>query len=132
MESELLNALVGALIIVIPALAAFVGRWLNAKTFQITQTTKNEDVNFYINLASDTAKTVVDSLSQTLVIDLKNKAADGKLSDAEKQEILSNATERVISTLGESGILAIETAFDDAQQWIVDKIEQAIWKSRKI
>lgn len=131
MENEIMNALVGALLIVIPALAAFAVRWLNAKTTQITQSTKNDAAEFYINLASDAVRTVVDSLSQTIVNDLKTKSADGKLTDAEKAEILSNATERVINVMGDASIVAVEAAFGDAEQWVIDKIEQTIWRNRK-
>lgn len=134
MTHELLvNVLLGILAAAIPGILLIIGlitnkinEFISAKTEALKEKTDNDLLRDYIDLTKDNALTIVQSLNQTLVDDLKATSDDGKLTEDEIKKISSDALERLKSTLSESMEHTFSKAFGDVDVFLKDIIEQAV------
>lgn len=102
----------------------------DAKTAQITAGIKNDQVKTALQQGEDAATTAVLELAQTTVDDLKAKAAGGKLTPEQAQQIKNAAISRAMSMLSDAAIQTINTESRNAQAWIEAKIEAAVKKAK--
>lgn len=108
------------------ALAGFLIKWLNAKAEQVKLATKREELHKYIDLLDQTISEIVVSLNGTTVKQLKEAAADGKLTIEEIQGIQKGALDSVYAVLGEEALNMLSMVYDDLDKLIAFKIEKAV------
>jgi len=70
--------------------------------------------------------TAVDSISQTVVSDIKEKSKDGKLTSAEAKQVLSLATTKAETLLSVSTMAYIAENGSAISEYLVDKVEAYI------
>ena len=129
MDNQTITTLVTVFLIpVAGALATFIVKWLNAKAENLKALTNNERVNYYIDILNNTIHDVVVSLNASTVDDLKEAAADGRLTPEEIKVIQSTAIKKVVDILGPTGIQVLGQAFDDLEVMIAAKID--MWVER--
>lgn len=102
----------------------------DAKTAQITAGIKNNQIKTALEQGEDAATTAMLEIAQTTVDDLKAKAADGKLTPEQAQQVKSAAVNRALSMLSDAAIQTISTESGNAQAWIEAKIEAAVRKAK--
>ena len=112
----------GALVSVLTSLVlVWVKKYVKAKTDNIL-------VENALTRISNTTKTVVDSLSQTVAQSLKEAAADGKLTKDEAAELRDKAYASVMTLLPDMIKQQAALGVADLNQLIFAKIEQAVGK----
>src|SRR4051812_43529929 len=72
-------------------------KWLKART-------GNENLAAALTRLTDTVNTVVAEVQQTIVTELRKKAADGQLSAQDIAEVKAAALERIRKYLGPDGV----------------------------
>jgi hypothetical protein len=105
--------------------------WLKAKAVQWKQMNKFDVLDKYIDIAVNTVVDTVKALNQSVVNDLKEKAADGKLTAEEKTEILNNAVQTVIMSLSEEVQTVLSAVYGDLPTWIATQIDKAVSNEKK-
>lgn len=92
----------------------------------IATKTKNEEINAAMTRITETTKTVVDNITQTVVMDYKNATNDGKLSNSQANTLKNKAYNAVVEqvplwvrTVAEGGVHSVRSLIDA-------KIEQAV------
>ncbi len=94
---------------------------------------KQERLKAFALRLTDTARDVVVELEQTIVDDLKAKAADGRLTAEEKLEVLQTAQTRLMDRLGreaERGRALLEVEAPVFVDLLVAKIETQVAELR--
>ena len=95
--------------VLVPAILAWLGlqgsRWLKAKT-------GNEALSGAMVRLADAVNTAVGELQQTIVNGLKERAADGKLSAEDVEQVKRLALAKVVAYLGEHGLEALARQLD--------------------
>lgn len=89
----------------------------------------NKDFDSTLNKAIDVVCSVVDSVSQTYVDDLK---AEGKFDIEHQKEATQKAIEQAKDLLNENSKELIITAYNDLDEWIETQIQAYIKNSKKI
>lgn len=123
-KSGLLSVLLGLVI----SLIKFAKVYLDNKTKETSVKIKEETVKKSIELVESCITTVVLELSQTIVDDLKDKSADGKLTDEEKVNIRNLAVEKVKQLMTDDVYTTLDEVFGSAEKWIIEKIEAEVKK----
>ena len=133
MDQELLIQVLTALVIpILPAIAAFVIKFISVKMDAIKAQTQQDKIDQYIDILNDTVADVVISLNQTTVDSLKAAAADNKLTEEEIEEISNKAIDAVYLILGRQGRELLQTVFDDLDALIAAKIERAVVEVKEV
>lgn len=70
--------------------------------------------------------TAVDSISQTVVSEIKEKSKDGKLTSAEAKQVLSLATAKAETLLSVSSMAYIAESGSEISEYLADKAEAYI------
>ena len=70
--------------------------------------------------------TAVDSISQTVVSEIKEKSKDGKLTSAEAKQVLSLATAKAETLLSVSTMAYIAENGSEISEYLADKVEAYI------
>ena len=102
------------------------GSWMKAKEEQIQEKTGSEVLVKYMKLASDHVVDIVKSLNQTIVNDIKEKSADGKLTEEEKKKVLNTAIEYVQNILSADAMLVLQEAIGDVDLWLLTQINKTV------
>lgn len=104
-------------------LTAFFVKYVNAKSAEIANTTKNETQKKYINMLNDTISDCVIATTQTYVDSLKKQGA----FDAEAQKVAFTMTyESVVKLLTDEATEYLNEAVGDLQLYITQKIEAEV------
>ena len=104
-------------------LTAFFVKFVNAKSAEIANTTKNETQKKYINMLNSTISDCVIATTQTYVDTLKKQGA----FDAEAQKAAFTMTyESVVKLLTDEATEYLNEAVGDLQLYITQKIEAEV------
>lgn len=116
--------------ILVPILATALGTVLIALANTIAtyfkQRTSSNVLNHYIDLLESVVVDVVMGLNQTTVQQIKDAAADGKLTKEEVDTISAQALESVKQILGVKALEILKITFEDVDALITNKIEHAV------
>ena len=99
------------------------GALLEAKTKEVAAKTQNATLEKYITTAEDALWTSVMQLAQDTADDLKNKAADGKLTTEEQAELKANAKAKAIQIMGTEVKDGLSQIYADVEAWMDGKID---------
>lgn len=126
MNDQVLTALAGALVIVVPALTGFVVQWLRTQTTLLKKKANNADLDIFIDLAENTVETVVQSLNQTTVEAAKQSSTNGKLTDEQITQYTNEALNNVLDILSDDCKKGLDMAFANSEAWLQHKIQEAV------
>jgi len=119
------------LIAAIPLVAAAL-LWVLAKAANYLSLKKGQSVWMAALYALDQmVADVVRELNQTVVADLKEKNADGKLTPDEAQQIKNKAIDLILSRLKVDSIQVLSAIFGSIVELIGSKIEATVWDTKK-
>ena len=104
-------------------LTAYVVKYIQVKSAEITEKTDNAITDKYIALLTDTITKCVIATNQTYVDSLKNKDAFDK--DAQK-EAFQKTLDAVLAILSDDAKLYINNTFGDIEAYITTQIEAAV------
>ena len=124
----LLAILTPAIVIAFGYLVKKVTAFINTKIDAIATSTNSETVKKYLEILRENATTIVNSLNQTIVDDLKAKSEDGKLTEEEIAAISLEALNRLSSTVSDTFEYVLGIAYDDLELLYKDIIEEAVAK----
>jgi len=96
----------------------------------IATKTKNEQVNAAMTRITETTKTVVDNITQTLAGNLKSAAENGKLTGRQMADLKLQAYNTVIEQVPMAVRLIAMDAVESVPKMIQAKIEQAVLRSK--
>jgi len=119
-DPALMNALATALVGMITVLVTFATQYVRTKT----QESRNSAYSDAVDIVEDVSANVVSCLMQTVVDGIKEKSADGKLTEDEKTEIKQMAVTAVREQLSENVIQTI--GVDKLDIMISTMIESAV------
>lgn len=132
------NTLETVLATVVPAVAVLFAwcvklltEFVKAKTTEIKTKTNNDTIKTYVDMVSDNALNVVETLNQTLVDGLKAASADGKLTQEEITEIKTQAVNMLADTLSDDAKEVLTKAFGDIEKYLDIVIQRAVCKVKK-
>jgi len=118
------------LTILIPILATAVGGVITALGARLVSYVKEKSDNRrfdkYLDIFEKTVYDVVAGLNQSTVKVIKEAAADGKLTEEEKQRIFETAKADIYGVLGPKGIEVLQTVYADLEALIKYKIEATV------
>lgn len=124
------------LTILIPILATAVGGVITALGARAVSVLKERSdtrkFDKYLDILNETIQDVVISLNQSTVNIIKEAAADGKLTEEEKQLIFQTAKDDIYGILGPKGIQILQTVYDDLEGLIKHKIEANVLKESRL
>lgn len=93
---------------------------------------KNERVNAAMERITHTAQTTVDQLTQTVAINLKEAAKNGKLTASQARTLKQDAARTVLKQIPDATKAAAELATESINGLILAKIEQAVLKQKSL
>lgn len=123
-KSGLLSVLLGLVI----SLIKFAKTYIDNKTKETSAKIKDQTTRESIDIVESCITTVVLELSQTIVDDLKDKAADGKLTDEEKASVRNLAVAKVQQLMTDEVYTTLGEVFGNTEKWIEEKIEAEVKK----
>jgi hypothetical protein len=99
-------------------LSTFITRWIRAKVH-------NEYIAGALLRLHDAVVTAVKAVDQTMVDELRDASADGKISSEEAERLKAAAVEAVKAYIGQKGMTELRRIFDSKaiERLIEDKIE---------
>jgi hypothetical protein len=100
----------------------------DAKTQEVTAKIKDQNLKQAATTAEDCITTAVLEIAQTTVDDLKEAAADGKLTDEEKEQVKAAAFSRAKELISTDVFSALDSITGNVDEWIKSKIEAAVKK----
>lgn len=127
---DLLLTLLQAVIIgSLPVIAKFIKDFLSAKSAQLTDISKNDNLDAVIARVFNLADRVVTYVSQTYVDAIK---ADGKFDPDEHAEAFNMAYERLLSMIDEESKGLLESTFGDLATYLQTIIEAAVRDGKRV
>lgn len=126
MENTLNAALTGLIIAIVPILATFLANVLRLQAKKLKEDnkgTKQEQLNKYIDLATETVIDVVTAIAQTTVDTLKK---NGEFTKDKQKEVFERAKKEIINILSEDAKKALQEAYGDVNTWLETKIEAEV------
>lgn len=121
-NSGLFAVLCGFAVSVIRCLKSYI----DTKTAENTEKLRNTNIQNAVRTAESCVTTVVLKMAQTVVDDLKENAADGKLTKEEMSEIKANALSEIKELLGDDVIASLQSVYTDVGKWLDDKLEASV------
>jgi len=118
-----LDILQPVLLALIGLAAAYLSKWLRAKT-------ANEQIDGVTRRLVNAAEVAVRATEQTLVAELKRGAADGKLSTSDGKAAAHAALSKLRDLAGPVGIEQADSVLGNADEWARLLIEAEIDKQR--
>jgi len=118
-----LDILQPVLLALIGLAAAYLSKWLRAKT-------ANEQIDGVTRRLVNAAEVAVRATEQTLVAELKRGAADGKLSASDGKAAAHAALSKLRDLAGPVGIEQADSVLGNADEWARLLIEAEIDKQR--
>ena len=127
---EILDAVSHAAVLVAIAIIGYLGTWfskyINAKKEQISTQVSNDNLMLYVNLVSENAIQVVETLNSTLVDELKKHSSDGKLTAEEIKLIRDTARDKLKKTLSAEVKESLTRVFGDLDEYFDTLIETTV------
>lgn len=120
------NAVVAAIVAIIGVLAKYGVAFIEAQTEHMKTKTKNEELKNLLDQLDDRAAKVVLVLEETIVKELREKTADGKLTKEDVEEIQAKSKEMMIQTLNEESVVLLENAIGDLENYFTILLEAAL------
>lgn len=118
--------LAGIVTLVVSFLGVQGTKFLTAKINQVKELTKNQTVKNALESVEGTVADVVYYMKTTMVDQIKEKSADGKLTKEEIQEILVCAKNRISSIVKEDSLEILSATVNDVDAWLDNKIEKHV------
>lgn len=109
-----------------PIAAGLIGLLILEGIKYLQSLTKSKKLKEALDVMGVFAKTVVNDLNQTLVDDLKEKAADGKLTVADAMDIKANALERLKTVGPNEAMKIIEKETSNLESVLSAMIEEKV------
>lgn len=131
MEINLTQLILGVISLVLSWGITQATNFVRAKSQDLQAKTKNDALDKYIQIAEKTVIDTVRGLNQSMVVDLKKAAQDGKLTDEEKKQIQNTAITVINSTLSENIKDTIGVVYGDLPSWIKTQVEIAVANEKK-
>lgn len=113
-------------IVGIPLLTALTGvavKWINTKANEIKAKTDNAYAQKYISMLNDTITTAVIAVNQTYVDSLKDK---DDFNEEAQMEAFTRVYDTVMNSLTEESYNYLNEAIGDIEQYVTNKIEEAV------
>ena len=118
-------------VLLLPIILAVIGIMIRESFIRLNDLTSNNKMfNKALLAVNECAKTVVRSLNQQIVDDLKKKSKDGKLTNAEAKEILLRACEKVDNLLTDEVKETIMEIYGDYEEYLRLSIERAVSEAK--
>lgn len=118
-------------VLLLPIILAVIGIMIRESFIRLNDLTSNNKMfNKALLAVNECAKTVVRSLNQQIVDDLKKKSKDGKLTNAEAKEILLRACEKIDNLLTGEVKETIMEIYGDYEEYIRLSIERAVSEAK--
>lgn len=127
-NKELQTTLINILIAVLPIISAFIIRILNLKANQIKQSTKNDKIGKYIDLAKEIVVKSVIAVNQTYVENLKQ---NNQFTQEKAKEAFDLAKNRIVSILTQDTKNAIILLYGDLNSFLDSQIEMTVSNIKK-
>ena len=118
-STGLLVAIAGLLI----SALKFGKTYIDLKTEELKKNMKSKELQDAVTKAEDSIWTVVMQLANETVDDLKAKAADGKLTSIEIDNLRTTAYTRAKQLMGDATYKLLQEYVGDAQAWMLSKID---------
>lgn len=128
MGQALQNILIAILLAAIPVITKELSDFLKAKAEEAKNQGKLQELNKYIDYATNIVIDVVNSVSQTMVDSLKK---DGAFTKEKQQEAFNKAKNEILSILTEESKTILTAAYGDLDKWLDNKIEATV-KAEKL
>ncbi len=123
MNETLANILVAVLIPTIPILLKFLVEFLQTKAETAKDLTKKEELDKYIDLATNTVIDVVTAIAQTTVDGLKQ---EGAFTKDKQKEVFITAKNDILALLPAAAKTALDEVYGDLGKWLDTKIEAEV------
>lgn len=104
---------------------------LTNKIRLVKKMTKNETVNNALQRIEDTIADVVVFCKTTMVDQIKEASADGKLTKEEIDAIVETAKHRIFTIVKEDSLLILHDVVNDVDAWVENKIEKHVELSKR-
>jgi hypothetical protein len=131
MDKDIFNQLLLIIIPVLTAAAALVVAWLRAKTREINRRAEEERIKYNLDLLDKVVLQVAKALSQTLVEELEEAHADGRLSLEDMERVKLEALQHTYSIMDKSIIVMLRNVTNDLDCLICSKIESTLCELKK-
>ena len=118
----LITSLSGAII----AIAKYLTAYLEQRAKIELQASQAATIERYLKRLNETVYDVVTALNQNTVDALKEAAADGKLTEEEKETVFKQAVETTKAIMGETGLSLLSLVFEDLNALIIAKIDATV------
>jgi len=128
---DLTQVVVSVIGIMMTWILSKLSKWMDAKAEVIKQANKNDKLDKYVDIAKNTVLDAVKAINQSVVDDLKEKSADGKLTDAEKEDILWEAVENVLASLSDNLKGTLAAVYGDLPTWVKIQVENAVIQEKE-
>ena len=134
MNDQTLSTILAFCTPIIVLIVSIVGNVVTKYISGIKITTKSTIVNDVLNLVKTHAVTIVESLNQTLVDEMKSAAADGKLTPEECQDIMDTAVNSVKALIPAELWDCVSDLIGEGalEGYISDAVESAVRGSKTI
>lgn len=105
--------------------------YLDLKTEELKKNMKSKELQEAVDKAEDSIWAVVMQLANESVDNLKAKAADGKLTEAEIDDLRTTAYTRAKQLMGDTTYKLLQEYVGDAQTWMLTKIDAMSRETKK-
>lgn len=128
MGQAIQNILIVVLMAAIPVITKELSDFLKVKAEEAKSQGKLQELNKYIDYATAVVIDVVNSVSQTMVDNLKK---DGAFTKEKQKEAFNKAKNEVLYILTEESKVALAEVYGDLDKWLENKIEATV-KAEKL
>lgn len=127
---KLMDALIPLVTLVITAALAVLADWLRAKAQKVKQETARDVLLAAIAESEKVAVDAVTATNQVLVEDLKEKSADGKLTNDEMREAMQTSREYFVSHITPGALKVLTAAYGPIEDWIEGFLEAKVGETK--
>jgi len=132
LEAALIDGVVSVVGVLVTVLIGFGINYLKVKAKDI----KNDSIRKALFTSLDEAERIADksinSVEQTFVKKLRKANEDGKLTEKEKRDALTQAKQTFINTLSNESIDIIKSQTDNFDKWVADYLEAKLYEKSSI
>jgi hypothetical protein len=102
--------------------------WIKAKTDELSQSSGNYELKKYADLFEEAIVTSVTAVNQIYVDGIKKK--NGFLTKDEQAKAFEMAKEKTINIIGDTGVKALGTLYEDFYAWLETRIEYYVSRTK--
>lgn len=113
----------GVIVPVLIAIVPFIVTWLKARSDEIKERTKSEELRKYVDIAEGVVADAVITVARTYVDALKK---EGAFDEAAQRVAFNEARTKVVAVLGLGACRVLSEAYGDINEWLENKIEVAV------